>query len=55
MDILFKGITLVTKEEITSDSILQGKKPKGKRIFLKHRDKFPQWIECDPLTVIQIK
>ena len=55
MDILFKGKTLISEEWIESSSILQSKIPKGKRIFLAHKEKFPRWIECYPKTVIQIK
>jgi len=57
MDILFKGKTLLTQKWIESDSILQGKKPGGIRIFLKHReskDQFSKWTECIIETVEQI-
>tara|TARA_R110002167_G_scaffold284737_2_gene489855 strand:+ start:5161 stop:5328 length:168 start_codon:yes stop_codon:yes gene_type:complete len=55
MNILFKGKTISTKEWVESDSILQGKKTDGIRIFLKHKDTFPKWVECDVKTVTQIK
>lgn len=54
MDIKFKGESLSGKI-IESDSILQGKKPNGIRIFLKDRETFPNWTECKPGTVKQIK
>jgi hypothetical protein len=55
MNILFKGKTLLTQKWIESDSILQGNKTGGFRIFLKHRETFPKWVECDIKTVKQIK
>lgn len=55
MDILFKGKTLSTKKWVESNSILQGKKQDGIRIFLKCKETFPKWVECDVETVKQIK
>jgi hypothetical protein len=55
MDIKFKGQKLSTLEWVESDSILQGRHCETKRIFLKTKEKFPQWTECKPETVIQIK
>ena len=57
MDIIFKGETL-SGEILESNSILQGKRPGGIRIFLKkERDKqsMGHWVECKPETVKQIK
>ena len=54
MNILFKGQIIHNGEWIESDSILQGVKAGKKRIFLKHRETFPKWIECHTETVNQI-
>jgi hypothetical protein len=53
MDIRFKGETLSGKI-LESDSILQGKKVNGIRIFLKASESFPKWVECKPETVEQL-
>lgn len=54
MDIKFKG-ELLSGEIVESNSILQGRKLNGIRIFLKVKDTFPKWKECKPETVKQIK
>ena len=54
MDILFKGKTLSTKKWVESDSILQGRKPGGIRIFLKHADGLTKWVECEVKSVKQV-
>ena len=54
MDIKFIGESL-SGIKIESDSILQGKKLNGIRIFLKSKNTFPKWTECKPETVKQIK
>ena len=53
MDLKFTGESL-SGVQIESDSILQGKKLNGIRIFLKTKDVFPKWTECKPETVKQI-
>jgi len=57
LNIKFKGKTLSTEKWIESDSILQGTKPDGFRIFLKHKEnetQFSKWTECIYETVKQI-
>lgn len=54
INIKFKGQKLSTSEWVESDSILQGKHCDTKRIFLKTKETFPQWTECDPHTVTQV-
>lgn len=53
MNIKFTGESLSGKQ-IESDSILQGKKLNGIRIFLKTREVFPKWPEVKPETVKQV-